>query len=199
MQIILATSNKGKVKEIRSLFEADDVTPFSEILGPMEIEETGKSFAENALIKARTIFEKLGRNDVIVVSDDSGITVPALNDEPGIYSARYAGEEASDRDNLEKLVEELGKKGLKEAPAYYTAAIAVVAPEAEYVVHGWMHGRVIDTPRGEGGFGYDPMFIPEGFDRTLGELDPSIKKRLSHRSKALELAKPIIEMLKRRG
>ena len=199
MQIILATSNKGKVKEIRSLFEADDVTPFSDILGPMEIEETGKSFAENALIKARTIFEKLGRNDVIVVSDDSGITVPALNDEPGIYSARYAGEGASDRDNLEKLVEELGKKGLKEAPAYYTAAIAVVTPEAEYVVHGWMHGKVIDTPRGEGGFGYDPMFIPEGFDRTLGELDPSIKKRLSHRSKALELAKPIIEMLKRRG
>ena len=199
MQIILATSNKGKVKEIRSLFEADDVTPFSDILGPMEIEETGKSFAENALIKARTIFEKLGRNDVIVVSDDSGITVPALNDEPGIYSARYAGEGASDRDNLEKLVEELGKKGLKEAPAYYTAAIAVVTPEAEYVVHGWMHGKVIDTPRGEGGFGYDPMFIPEGFDRTLGELDPSIKKRLSHRSKALELAKPIIEMLKRRS
>ena len=199
MQIILATSNKGKVKEIRSLFEADDVTPFSDILGPMEIEETGKSFAENALIKARTIFEKLGRNDIIVVSDDSGITVPALNDEPGIYSARYAGEGASDRDNLEKLVEELGKKGLKEAPAYYTAAIAVVTPEAEYVVHGWMHGRVIDTPRGEGGFGYDPMFIPEGFDKTLGELDPSIKKRLSHRSKALELAKPIIEMLKRRG
>ena len=199
MQIILATSNKGKVKEIRSLFEEDEVIPFSEILGPMEIEENGSTFAENALIKARTIFGKLGRDDVIVISDDSGITVPALNGEPGIYSARYAGKGSTDRDNLNRLVEELRKKGLKEAPAFYTAAIAIVAPGAEYVVHGWMYGKVIDTPRGEGGFGYDPMFIPEGFDQTLGELDPAVKKELSHRSKALALAKPIIEMLKARS
>ena len=198
MQIILATSNKGKVKEIRDLFEGDEVRPFAEILGPVEIEENGRTFAENALIKARTIFEKLGRDDVIVVSDDSGITVPALGDEPGIYSARYAGEGAGDRDNLEKLVAKLKAEGLREAPAYYTAAIAVVAPGAEYVMHGWMHGRVIDTPRGDGGFGYDPIFIPEGFEQTLGELDPAIKRKLSHRSKALDLAKPIIEMLKRK-
>ena len=199
MQIILATSNKGKVKEIRALFEKDEVVPFSEILGPMEIEENGETFAENALIKARTIFEKLGRDDVIVVSDDSGITVPALGGEPGIFSARYAGEGASDRDNLEKLVAKLKEKGLAEAPAYYTAAIAIVAPGAEYVVHGWMHGKVITTPRGEGGFGYDPMFVPEGFDKTLGELEPEVKKELSHRSKALKLAQPIIEMLKERA
>jgi len=199
MQIILATSNKGKVKEIRALFEKDEVVPFSEILGPMEIEENGETFAENALIKARTIFEKLGRDDVIVVSDDSGITVPALGGEPGIFSARYAGEGASDRDNLEKLVAKLKEKGLAEAPAYYTAAIAIVAPGAEYVVHGWMHGKVITTPRGEGGFGYDPMFVPERFDKTLGELEPEVKKELSHRSKALKLAQPIIEMLKERA
>jgi XTP/dITP diphosphohydrolase len=196
MQIILATSNKGKVKEIRSLFEEDEVVPFSEILGPMEIEENGSTFAENALIKARTIFGKLGRGDVIVVSDDSGISVPALNGEPGIYSARYAGKGASDRENLEKLVEELKKRGLKETPAYYTAAIAVVAPGAEYVVHGWMHGKVIGETRGEKGFGYDPMFIPTGFDKTLGELDDDIKSEISHRGKALSLAKPIIQMLK---
>ncbi|WP_456383417.1 RdgB/HAM1 family non-canonical purine NTP pyrophosphatase [Hydrogenimonas sp.] len=199
MQIILATSNKGKVKEIRALFEKDEVVPFSEILGPMEIEENGGTFAENALIKARTIFEELGRDDVIVVSDDSGITVPALGGEPGIFSARYAGEGASDRDNLEKLVAKLKEKGLAEAPAYYTAAIAIVAPGAEYVVHGWMHGKVITTPRGDGGFGYDPMFVPEGFDKTLGELKPEVKKELSHRSKALKLAQPIIEMLKKRA
>ena len=199
MQIILATSNKGKVKEIRALFEKDEVVPFSEILGPMEIEENGETFAENALIKARTIFEKLGRDDVIVVSDDSGITVPALGGEPGIFSARYAGEGASDRDNLEKLVAKLKEKGLAEAPAYYTAAVAIVAPGAEYVVHGWMHGKVITTPRGDGGFGYDPMFVPEGFDKTLGELEPEVKKELSHRSKALKLAQPIIEMLKERA
>ena len=199
MQIILATSNKGKVKEIRALFEKDEVVPFSEILGPMEIEENGGTFAENALIKARAIYEKLGRNDVIVVSDDSGITVPALGNEPGIFSARYAGEGASDRDNLEKLVAKLKEKGLAEAPAHYTAAIAIVAPGAEYVVHGWMHGKVITTPRGDGGFGYDPMFVPEGFDKTLGELEPEVKKELSHHSKALKLAQPIIEMLKKRA
>ncbi len=197
MQIILATSNKGKVKEIRDLFTEDDVIPFADLLGPMEIEENGTTFAENALIKARTIAEKLGRDDAVVVSDDSGITVPALGNEPGIYSARYAGEGAGDRDNLEKLVAKLKDRGLREAPAYYTAAIAVVAPGAEYVIHGWMHGRVIDTPRGDGGFGYDPIFIPEGFEQTLGELDPRIKRELSHRAKALSLAKPIIEMVRR--
>ncbi|WP_456323794.1 RdgB/HAM1 family non-canonical purine NTP pyrophosphatase [Hydrogenimonas sp.] len=196
MQIILATSNKGKVKEIRSLFDGDEVVPFVQLLGPMEIEENGETFAQNALIKAKTIFEKLGQDDVIVVSDDSGITVPLLGNEPGIYSARYAGEGASDRDNLMKLVKELGKKGAKEAPAYYTAAIAVVTKDTEYVMHGWMHGKVIDTPRGKGGFGYDPIFIPEGFDKTLGELPAETKKSLSHRSKALGIAKPIIEMLK---
>ncbi len=197
MEIILATSNKGKVREIAALFEDVKVTPFTELLGPMEIEENGDTFAANARIKAREVFKALGRDDVIVVSDDSGITVPALGDEPGIYSARYAGVGASDRDNLEKLVANLKAEGLKEAPAYYTAAIAVVSPLGEYVTHGWMHGKVIDEPRGDGGFGYDPIFIPEGYDRTLGELDPVIKKRLSHRSKALELAKPVIEMLKR--
>ena len=197
MEIILATSNKGKVKEIAALFNDVKVTPFTELLGPMAIEENGDTFAANALIKAREVFKALNREDVIVVSDDSGITVPVLGNEPGIYSARYAGVGVSDRENLEKLVEKLKAKGLEEAPAYYTAAIAVVSPLGEYVVHGWMHGKVIDEPRGEGGFGYDPIFIPEGYNETLGELDPAIKKRLSHRSRALELAKPIIEMLKR--
>ncbi|WOE70179.1 RdgB/HAM1 family non-canonical purine NTP pyrophosphatase [Hydrogenimonas thermophila] len=198
MQIILATSNKGKVKEIQSLFKDDHIIPFKDILGPLEIEENGSTFAENALIKAKTIFNKLNSKDVIVISDDSGITVPTLNNEPGIYSARYAGIGANDKQNLNKLVENLKKSGLKETLAYYTAAIAIIAPGAEYVMHGWMYGKVIDEPRGDGGFGYDPMFIPEGFDKTLGELDPEVKKELSHRSKALTLAKPIIEMLKNR-
>jgi len=198
MQIILATSNKGKVKEIQTLFKDDQIIPFKDILGTLEIEENGSTFAENALIKAKTIFNKMDSKDVIVVSDDSGITVPALNNEPGIYSARYAGVGADDKQNLNKLVENLKKSGLKETPAYYTAAIAVISSGAEYVMHGWMYGKVIDEPRGDGGFGYDPMFIPEGFDKTLGELDPEIKIELSHRSKALALAKPIIEMLKNR-
>ncbi len=196
MKIILATSNRGKVREIAELFDKEEVIPYSDLLGPVEIVENGESFAENALIKAKTVYKKLSGDDFVVISDDSGITVPALGGEPGIYSARYAGEGASDIDNLDKLVTELGKKGLREAPAFYTAAIAVVSNDAEYVVHGWMHGKVIDRPRGEGGFGYDPIFIPEGYDKTLGELDPAIKRTLSHRAKALELARPIISMLR---
>jgi XTP/dITP diphosphohydrolase len=88
------------------------------------------------------------------------------------------------------------EKGLHSTPAYYTAAIAIVSKYGEYVVHGWMHGDVIDEPRGGKGFGYDPMFIPKGFEKTLGELDDDVKSKISHRGKALELAKPIIWMLK---
>ncbi|NPA30103.1 MAG: RdgB/HAM1 family non-canonical purine NTP pyrophosphatase [Epsilonproteobacteria bacterium] len=197
MRIILATSNKGKVREIRELFEDEEVIPFTDLLGPLEIEENGDTFAANALIKARTVFEALHDDNAVVVSDDSGISVPLLKNEPGIYSARYAGEGATDRQNLEKLVRKLKETGFVSTPAFYTAAIAVVGAKGEYVVHGWMHGSIIDTPRGDGGFGYDPIFIPEGYTQTLGELDPAIKRELSHRAKALALARPIIEMLGR--
>ncbi len=196
MKIILATSNRGKVREISELFAGEDVVPFTELLGPMEIVENGEDFAQNALIKARAVYEKLPEGDFIAVSDDSGITVPALGNEPGIFSARYAGEGATDIQNLQKLVDGLRSRGISKTPAYYTAAVAVVSPQGEYLVHGWMHGDVIDEPRGDGGFGYDPIFIPEGYEETLGELDPSIKREISHRSRALQLAKPIIEMLR---
>jgi XTP/dITP diphosphohydrolase len=194
MKLVLATGNKGKLREFQQMCE-EKVTAFSELLGDMEIVEDGDSFAANALIKARTIYEKLGEA-YLVISDDSGISLPVLDGAPGIYSARYAGEEASDKDNLYKLIDAVKSKGLKETPAYYTAAIAIVSKYGEYVVHGWMHGKVIGEARGEKGFGYDPMFIPAGFDKTLGELDDKIKSEISHRGKALALAKPIIQMLK---
>jgi len=195
MKIVLATKNRGKLREFNQMCK-DEVIPFSDILGDIEIIEDGKSFKENALIKARAIFEKLG-DGYIVVSDDSGISVPILGNEPNIYSARYAGEGASDKDNLNKLIDKLKEKGVKKTPAYYTASIAIVSRDGEYSVHGWMYGDVIDTPRGDKGFGYDPIFIPDGYDKTLGELDDSIKKNISHRGKALKLAKPIIELLNR--
>ena len=196
MQLVLASSNKGKVKEFRQMCEGG-ITPFSEILEPFEIVEDGESFAENALIKARTIYEKLGE-EYLVIADDSGISVPLLGGEPGIYSARYAGEGASDRENLEKLIGEIKAKGVQKTPAFYTAAIAIVSRYGDYVVHGWMHGEVIDEKRGEKGFGYDPIFIPEGYTQTLGELDQSIKAEISHRGKALRMAKPVIRMLMRK-
>ena len=201
MKIVLATGNRGKVREFQQMCQ-DEVVPFSDLLGEMEIVEDGESFAQNALIKARTIYEKLQQHSpqssYLVISDDSGISLPLLDGAPGIYSARYAGEQASDKENLYKLIDALKAKGVKHTPAYYTAAIAIVSPYGEYVVHGWMHGEVIDEAKGEKGFGYDPMFIPEGFEQTLGELDEDIKSELSHRSKALALAKPIIRMLQKK-
>jgi XTP/dITP diphosphohydrolase len=98
-------------------------------------------------------------------------------------------------ENLDKLVSELKKRGVRRTPAYYTAAIAIAGKYGEYVLHGWMHGDVIDEKRGENGFGYDPIFIPEGYENTLGELDDGVKSEISHRARALKLSKPILKML----
>jgi len=194
MRIVLATGNKGKLREFKQMCQ-DEVLPFSDLLGAFDIVEDGDTFAANALIKARTIYEKLGE-EYMVISDDSGISLPILDGAPGIYSARYAGEDVTDKDNLYKLIETVKEMGLRSTPAYYTAAIAIVSKYGEYVVHGWMHGDVIDEARGDKGFGYDPMFIPKGFENTLGELDEDVKKELSHRAQAMRLAQPIIQMLK---
>ena len=197
MQIVLATKNRGKLKEFNELFSGEEIISFSEILGDIDIVEDGISFRENALIKAREIYKRLGE-DYIVVSDDSGISVPILNGEPNIYSARYAGVNATDRQNLLKLIDKLKEKNITRTKAYYTASIAIVSRYGEYTVHGWMYGDVITTIRGDKGFGYDPIFIPIGYSKTLGELDSSIKREISHRSKAIKLAKPIIDMLQRK-
>jgi XTP/dITP diphosphohydrolase len=193
MSFIVASGNRGKIREFRELFDIDFIA-YKDILGDIEIEESGKSFKENALIKAREVYKRVGEG-AIVVSDDSGLSVPLLNGEPNIYSARYAGVGASDRENLEKLIGKLKERGVKRTKAYYTASIAIVGDLGEYTAHGWCFGDVIDTPKGENGFGYDPIFIPYGYSKTFGELDESIKKRVSHRSKALENIKPIIQML----
>lgn len=193
MTIVLATGNKGKLREFKKMCQ-DEVHPFSDLLDEFEIVEDGDTFAANALIKARTIYEKLGQ-EYLVIADDSGISLPLLNGAPGIYSARYAGEGVTDKENLYKLIDAVKEKGVKSTLAYYTAAIAIVSKYGEYVVHGWMHGNVIDEARGDKGFGYDPMFIPAGYDKTLGELDDEVKAGISHRGKALALAKPIINML----
>ena len=195
MKLVLATGNKGKVREIKALCEDYEVVPYSDMIDEFEIVEDGDTFKENALIKARAVFKALDNEDVIVLADDSGISVDALDGTPGIYSARYAGADASDKDNLYKLIDDIKAKGVESSPAYYTAAIAIVTKNAEYTVHGWMYGTALTKAIGDGGFGYDPMFIPLGFDKTLGELDDEIKKKLSHRSKALTLAKKIINTL----
>ena len=195
MRLIFASSNKGKIRELKSFFPDYDIVAYSEIIEPFEIEETGKTFKENAIIKAQAVYDKLDKNE-IVIADDSGISVPALGNIPGIYSARFAGENASDKDNLYKLINELKKHNISKTKAFYTSAIAIASKYGIFTTHGFMYGDVIDEARGDNGFGYDPMFIPEGFDKTLGELEDNIKKEISHRTKALNLALHIIRVLK---
>ena len=195
MKLVLATSNKGKVREIKALCEEYEVIPYSELIEEFEIVEDADTFKENALIKARAVFKALDDENVIVIADDSGISVDVLDGAPGIYSARYGGENATDKDNLQKLMEDIKAKGVESSPAFYTAAIAIVTKDTERTVHGWMYGTALTKAIGDGGFGYDPMFIPLGYDKTLGELDETIKKELSHRSKALNLAKKVLKTL----
>lgn len=199
MKIILASANKGKIKELQNLLQDDEVIPYSDITGAFDIEETGTTFQQNAIIKVQAVVdalkEKNYQDECIVISDDSGITVPAINNEPGIYSARYAGINASDKSNNEKLISKLKANNLSKTPAFYTACLAVAYKGSIYTTHGWMHGAVIDKEIGDGGFGYDPLFIPEGFDETLGTLPVNIKKNLSHRTKALDLALKLINSL----
>lgn len=199
MNIIIASSNKGKIAELQRWLPQCNVVPYSEILGSFEIEETGKTFQENAIIKAQAIVDKLKQLDYkeefIVISDDSGITVPALNNEPNIYSARYAGINATDKQNNEKLISKLNEKGLEKTPAFYTACLAIGYKNNIFTTHGWMYGDVINQEIGEGGFGYDPMFIPDGYENTLGILENDVKKELSHRSKALALAMKVIGVI----
>lgn len=193
MKLVLATSNKGKVREIKALYNDYEVIAYSELIEEFEIVEDADTFKENALIKARAVYKALNDENVIVLADDSGISIDILDGEPGIYSARYAGENANDKDNLYKLIDSIKAKGVTSSPAHYTAAIAIITKQGEYCVHGWMHGTALSEAIGDGGFGYDPMFIPLGFDKTLGELEESVKRKLSHRAKALSLAKVILQ------
>jgi len=195
LKLVLATSNKGKVREIKALCEKYEIVPYSELVEEFEIVEDADTFKENALIKARAVFQALDDEEVVVMADDSGISVDILDGAPGIYSARYAGENANDKDNLYKLIDDIKAQGVESSPAHYTAAIAIVTKSGEYSVHGWMYGTALTETKGDGGFGYDPMFVPNGYNKTLGELDDEIKKKLSHRSKALSLAKRILDTL----
>jgi len=193
MRIVLASANKGKIKEIKKYF-GEEVVAFSDLIEPFDIIEDGTTFKVNAIIKAKAIQKKLP-NDIII-ADDSGISVPKLGGIPGIYSARFAGKGATDKDNLFKLIDELKQNNLKKTEAFYTSAIAIATPYGVFTTHGFMYGDVIDEVRGDNGFGYDPMFIPKGFNKTLGELDEQTKKSISHRTKALNLAKYILEVVR---
>ena len=193
MKLIIASLNKNKIKEIKEMFKNYEILSFAELIEPFDIIEDGCSFKENAIIKAKTLYKTLDDESLTIIADDSGITVPILNYEPGIYSARYAGEGSSDKDNLNKLISKLKKLNIKQTKAYYTSCIAIKNKYTIKSVEAKMYGEVIDKPRGDQGFGYDPIFIPNNYKKTLAELSQDIKNTISHRHKAIELAKILLE------
>lgn len=201
MKIVLATSNKGKVKEIKDFLKEYEIYSLNEICEPFDIAEDGTSFKENALIKARAVYNKICelnlQDEFIALSDDSGISVDALSGKPGIYSARFS-ELATDEANRAKLISELKALNLPNSRAYYTACIAIASKFGEFSAHGFMHGTALTEERGKNGFGYDALFIPNGLDKTLGELDDKIKLEISHRSKGLELIKFVLRSIEKK-
>lgn len=182
--IVIATKNKGKLREFRSILAGayDDIFSLADFDNIPNIEETGLSFRENALIKAKTTSDFLGMD---AIGDDSGLVVDALSGAPGIYSARYAGDGASDDDNNEKLLSEL--KGEKNRDAKFVCCIALVLVDGtQEFFEGECYGQIIQEKRGESGFGYDPVFYVPQYGKTMAELVPEIKNRISHRGIASE-------------
>ncbi len=179
-ELVLSTRNEHKVREFAGLLEGWDVLPL-----PAEVElppETGETFAENALVKARTAAHETG---MAAIADDSGIAAPSLGGAPGVYSARYAGEDAGDTANLDKLMREIA--ATDDQTVEYVCAIAYVEPGGlERVFEGTCRGVMIEEKRGEGGFGYDPAVVPDDYDdgRTMAELTQAEKDAISHRGRA---------------
>jgi XTP/dITP diphosphohydrolase len=186
VRVVLASSNGGKLRELASLLAPLGFDLIAQnTLGVETPPETGETFADNALLKARYA---AAATHLPALADDSGIEVDALGGRPGIYSARYAGEGASDQDNLRKMLGELRDIPAERRTARYQCVIAFVSTAADpmpILASGTWDGSLICEPRGLGGFGYDPIFIPRGFDRTAAELEPAEKNSLSHRGQAL--------------
>lgn len=181
MKIIAATSNKGKIREIKAIFSEFEIISMKDFGIDIDIEENGKTFEENALIKARTVSEL---TEYPVLADDSGLCVKALNGKPGIYSARYCGDGASDEDKCRKLLAEM--RDAEDREAKFVSCVALVYPDrTEITAIGEVKGKIGYEMTGENGFGYDPIFIPDGMSKTFAQATEEEKNNISHRKRAL--------------
>lgn len=184
--LLLGTRNRGKVKEITSILE-DSGWSFSSLQEFRNVEspeEVGETYADNAILKARYYAAATGQ---FALADDSGLEVEALRGAPGVLSARYAGENASDADRRELLLSELANIGDKQRRARFVSVVAITDPDGRVlnVSEGICEGTIASAARGTGGFGYDPLFVPDGYEQTFAELPSDIKNRISHRGIAL--------------
>ena len=189
-EIVLASDNSGKIKEVNALLRGQRYTVVGQgELAVVPAEETGTTFVENAILKAKNAALQTGR---AAIADDSGLEVDALNGQPGVYSARFSGAGATDSRNVDKLLSMLGDTPAQDRTARFRCVIALARAgqyEKPEIFHGVCEGQIIEEPRGENGFGYDPLFQPEGHTQTFGELGEPTKSQNSHRADALNKLK----------
>jgi XTP/dITP diphosphohydrolase len=185
-ELLIATNNAGKMRELTALLAPLPIRlrQLSEFPQIKEVDETGETFVDNALLKARLYSRQ---TTLWTLADDSGLEVDALNGAPGVLSARYAGQNATDEERNARLLAELDRTGDERRTARFICAIALYDPatEATEIFNGTCEGYIVKHPRGHNGFGYDPLFVPNGYAQTFGELSDAVKQRISHRSRAL--------------
>ena len=196
--VVLATRNAAKLRELARILGAEDrgaqirLAGLDEFPGAPDVPETGATFEENALLKARAMADYTG---LPAVADDSGLCVDALNGMPGVLSARWAGGHGDDQANLELVLAQVADVPDARLGAQFVCAAALVFPGSasrEWVVTGQVEGRLIRAPRGNGGFGYDPIFLPDGFGQTTAEMTAEAKDAISHRGRAFRALTPFI-------
>ncbi len=185
--IVVASNNGHKIEEIKAILKNFEIKKASEIVKNFEVEETGESFCQNAYLKASALKK---HTKYTVLADDSGLEVFALNNEPGIFSSRYSKEQ-TDKANLDKLLENL--KGVEDRRARFVCCMTLISNDKIVQKSGYVYGIIANEPKGENGFGYDPVFIPDGYDKTFAQMPSELKNRLSHRRAAIEKIREALE------
>lgn len=181
-KLVFATNNAHKLEEVRAVLDNKiEIVSLNELGCYDDIPETAVTLEGNALIKAEYVFNKFG---MACIADDTGLEVEALNGEPGVYSARYGGEPHNAQKNIQKLLTNL--KGVENRKARFRTVIVLKDAERELYFEGTIHGHISETPSGAAGFGYDPVFVPDGYNKSFAELGPELKNKISHRALAVE-------------
>lgn len=181
-KLVFATNNAHKLEEVRAVLDNKiEIISLNELGCYDEIPETADTLEGNALIKAEYVFNKF---EMACIADDTGLEVEALNGEPGVYSARYGGEPHNAQKNMQKLLTNL--KGIENRKARFRTVIVLKDAERELYFEGTIHGHISETPSGAAGFGYDPVFVPDGYNKSFAELGPELKNKISHRALAVE-------------
>lgn len=184
MKIIAATKNKNKLREFGEILKGFEIISQEEAGVDIDVEETGTTFEENSYLKAKAIYDITG---ITTIADDSGLCVDALNGEPGVYSARYGGEGYDDKGRVQLLLKNMKDVPNEERTARFVCVITLVGDEGVLTARGECEGRIDYEPKGENGFGYDPVFYVDRFEKTLAEVTPEEKNSISHRGKALKI------------